>query len=70
MTTGVVLVGDDALDPRLEVAARHVDGAGDVPLVPLVLLAHVDPRRAVELAAPRARRPRRSRSLTCLRSSL
>src|SRR5262249_57833162 len=38
------LVGDDPLDSRLEVPARDVDGAGEVPLVPLVLLAHVDPR--------------------------
>src|SRR4029453_13945797 len=37
-----LLVGDDALDPRLEVAARNVDGAGKVALVPLFALAHVD----------------------------
>ena len=37
------LVGDDAFDPALEVAARHVHGAGEVALLPLVDLAHVDP---------------------------
>ena len=43
-------VGRDALDPRLEVAAGDVDGARDVPLVPLVLLADVDhERRRVRL---------------------
>ena len=48
MTTGVDRSGDDALDPRLEVAARDVDRAGDVALVPFVLLAHVDPGRSGE----------------------
>ena len=38
-------VGDGALDARLEVAARYVDRAGDVPLVPLVALADVDEDR-------------------------
>jgi hypothetical protein len=38
-------VGRGALDPRLQVAARDVDGARDVALVPLVLLAHVDDHR-------------------------
>src|SRR5207247_1365989 len=37
------------LDPRFEAPARDVDRAGDVPLVPLVVAADVDPRRAVEL---------------------
>ena len=40
------LVGHDALDPRLEMAARDVHGAGDVAFLPLVALTHVDPRRA------------------------
>ena len=35
-------VGDRALDAGLEVAARHVDGAREVRLLELVLLAHVD----------------------------
>ena len=30
------------LDPRLEVPARNVHGAGDPALLPLVALAHVD----------------------------
>src|SRR5262249_40820619 len=41
------LVGDRPLDPRLEIAPGHVDRAGNVGLVPLVLLAHVDDDRAV-----------------------
>ena len=49
MTTGVAWSGTTALDPRLEVPARHVDGAGNVPLVPFVLFAHVDPDRTFEL---------------------
>jgi hypothetical protein len=40
-------VTDGALDARLEMAARHVDGAGDVGLLELVLLAHVDDHGAV-----------------------
>ena len=43
-------VGGDALDARLEVAARHVHGAGDVALFPLVPLAHVDEERVGQLA--------------------
>jgi hypothetical protein len=35
-------VGHDLLDPRLEMAARHVQRTGDVAGVPLVLLADVD----------------------------
>ena len=37
-------VGDVALDPALEVAARDVDGAGDVPLLILIALADVENR--------------------------
>ena len=33
---------DDALDARLQIPARDVLGAGDVPGVPLLALAHVD----------------------------
>ena len=42
------------LDPRLEVPARNVDGAGDPALLPLVALAHVDEHGAVfqELLGP------------------
>ena len=36
------MFGRGALDARLEIAARDVHGAGDVALVPLVLLADVD----------------------------
>jgi len=35
-------VGDRLLDPRFEPAARKVDGAGDVALVPLLALADVE----------------------------
>ena len=42
-----VAVGDRALDARLEIAARDVHGAGDVPAVPLLGLAHVDQDDAV-----------------------
>ena len=38
-------VGDEALDPRLELAARDVDGAGDDALLPFLALAHVDEER-------------------------
>ena len=61
-------VGRGALDPRLEEAARDVDGAGDVALVPLVRLADVDEERRLGTrgARGRARRPpRRSRACTC-----
>src|SRR6185312_10720335 len=37
----------DALDPRLEIPARDVDGARDPALLPLVALAHVDEERRV-----------------------
>ena len=50
MTSGAVAVARDALDPRLEIPARHVDGAGDMTLFPLVALAHVDEQRVVHLA--------------------
>ena len=40
-------VGRDAFDPRLEVPARDVDGAGDAALLPLVALADVDEQRRV-----------------------
>ena len=43
-------VGDDGLDARLEIAARDVHRAGEVTLLPLVLLAHVEEQRPVELA--------------------
>src|SRR5919109_396248 len=36
------LIRDGALDARLQIAARDVQRAGDVPLVPLVLLADVE----------------------------
>ena len=42
-----VAVADRAVDARLEVAARDVDGAGDVSPVPLLGLAHVDEHDAV-----------------------
>ena len=38
----LVAILDRALDPRLQVAARHVLGAGDVAGVPLLGLPHVD----------------------------
>jgi hypothetical protein len=45
------LVRRGGLDLRLQEAADEMDGAGDVALVPLVLLAHVDEERvALELA--------------------
>ena len=48
MTTRCVAVGaDDALDARLEIAARDVLGAGDVAGVPLLALAHVEEHDAV-----------------------
>ena len=40
-------VGRDAVDARLEVAARDVHGARQVPGVPLLLLAHVDDHDAL-----------------------
>jgi hypothetical protein len=41
------LVRSGALDPRLEVAAGDVNGAGEVRLVPLMLLTDVDDHGAV-----------------------
>ena len=38
-------VGDEALDPRLELAAGDVHRAGDDALLPFVALAHVDEER-------------------------
>ena len=35
-------VGDRLLDPRFEPAARKVDGAGDMALVPLLTLADIE----------------------------
>ncbi len=43
-------VARGALDAGLEVAARHVHGAGDVRLLELVLLAHVDDHGTVPVA--------------------
>ena len=43
-------VAGRALDPRLEVPAGHVHGAGDVALLELVLLAHVDQQRPPTVA--------------------
>src|SRR3954449_8112004 len=40
-------VGGDALDSRLEVAARHVHGPGDASLLPLVAVADGDEQRSV-----------------------
>src|SRR3954468_1604021 len=40
-------VRDDAVDARLEIAARHVGRARDVARVPLLALAHVDEDHAV-----------------------
>ena len=37
-----VAIGSSGLDPRLQVAARDVLGAGEVTAVPLQLVAHVD----------------------------
>ena len=45
-------VGNEALDPRLELAARDVDGAGDDAFLPFLALAHVDEER-VALALAR-----------------
>ena len=39
------MVGRNAFDARLEVAARDVHGAGNLALVPLVLLADVEEER-------------------------
>ena len=44
----VFLQSGEALDTALEVATRHVDSTGKVPLLPLVGLADVDPERARE----------------------
>src|SRR5262249_39645885 len=41
-------VGDDALDPRLEAAARDVDGGRQMALLPLVVATHVDEERVLE----------------------
>ena len=60
------VVADGALDARLQMAARHVDGARQMRLLELVLLAHVDDHRAVsacrsgEARGPRAGPPPRS----------
>ena len=43
------LVGDERLDARLEIAAGDVHRAREVALLPLVLLAHVEEQRPVEL---------------------
>ncbi len=47
----LVAIGDDALDARLEVAARDVDRAGDLPGRDLVALADVDDHRGVAVPA-------------------
>ena len=51
------MVGRGRFDAGLEVAAGDVDGAGDLPLVPLVLFADVEEERRVgrveELAGAR-----------------
>ena len=52
------LVWDERFDPRLEVATLDVDGAGDVPLLPLVGLAHVEEERPVARGERVARRGR------------
>src|SRR5215207_4704876 len=44
---GRVAVADGAVDPGLEVPPRHVHGAGDVPAIPLLRLAHVHEGDAV-----------------------
>src|SRR5207248_5709873 len=41
------VIGGDRFDARLEEAAGDVNGTGDLPLVPLVLLADVDEERRV-----------------------
>src|SRR5439155_16057868 len=46
------LVGDDALDPRLEIAPGHVNGARNMALLPLVRLADVDPGSARQVLRP------------------
>src|SRR5207247_357413 len=46
-------VGLDPLDPRLEIAAGNVDGAGNVSLLELALLTHVDEREGGVGAAVR-----------------
>ena len=49
---GLVLVGRDALDPRLEVTLGYVACAGDVAGGPFLVLAHVDHERSgLELLA-------------------
>ena len=46
-------VGDEALDPRLELAARDVDGAWDDAFLPFLALAHVDEERVALALAGR-----------------
>src|SRR5689334_20233562 len=46
---GRLAVRDGALDARLEVAARDVNGARNVAFGPFVALAHVDPDGAFDL---------------------
>jgi hypothetical protein len=41
------VVGEEALDTRLEVTAGNVERARDDPLIPLVLLADVEEERRV-----------------------
>ena len=58
----LVALADRALDTRLEVRTRHVHGAGQVRLLELVLLAHVDDHGTVAVGCPlgaRAPRPPR-----------
>ena len=45
---GCAAVAGDPFHARLEMPARDVDGIRDVPLLPFVHLAHIDPDGAVE----------------------
>ena len=47
------VIGHGALDPRLQVPARHVLRAGDVARLELVRLTDVDQRGAVRCLTPR-----------------
>jgi hypothetical protein len=42
-------IGRRGLDARLQIPARDVDRTGDVPLLPLVALPHVDEDRVLRL---------------------
>src|SRR6185436_14786681 len=60
------LVGDQRLDPRLEVVPRQVQRAGEMPLVPLVTRPDVDEERSVAAVAVEQRVSLRRRDLVDL----